>query len=149
MKKNDTVATILTVGELSKRSGIAVTAIHFYESKGLIFSTRNEGNQRRFSRGTLRILAIIKASQNLGFSLEEIKQGLAALPTERAPTQQEWKTLATQWRKKIEERLTALTTLRDHLDKCIGCGCLSINACPIRNSNDKLAKKGAGAHLLK
>ncbi|MEK2687616.1 redox-sensitive transcriptional activator SoxR [Bdellovibrio sp. GT3] len=149
MKNNDSVASILSIGELSKRSGVAVTAIHFYESKGLIYSARNEGNQRRFPRGMLRILAIIKASQNLGFSLEEIKQGLAILPTDRAPTQREWKTLATKWRIQIEARLEALTNLRDHLDTCIGCGCLSIDACPIRNGNDKLAKKGPGAHLLK
>lgn len=148
MEKETHVAQSLSVGELSKRAGVAVSAIHFYEAKGLIYSWRTDGQQRRFPRGVLRIIALIKSAQTLGFSLEEIKETLELLPKERAPTQEEWEKLAAHWRRELNNRIKKLTTLRDHLDGCIGCGCLSMRECPLRNTDDKFARKGPGAHLL-
>lgn len=149
MKKNISVEGSLSVGELAKRAGIAVSAIHFYEAKGLLVGWRTEGQQRRFPRSALRLIAIIKSAQNLGFSLEEIKSTLTGIPKNRMATQDEWEELALIWRSAIDERIAGLKSLRDHLDGCIGCGCLSVQDCPIRNANDRLAAKGPGAHLLK
>ncbi|PVM82051.1 redox-sensitive transcriptional activator SoxR [Caulobacter endophyticus] len=138
----------LSVGELAKRAGVAVSALHFYEAKGLIHSLRTEGNQRRYPRGMLRRVAVIKVAQRTGMPLNEIKQALAALPYDRAPSQQNWRDLSSAWREDLDARIRRLTQLRDQLDGCIGCGCLSLTACPLRNPDDSLAAQGSGPRLL-
>lgn len=137
----------LTVGEVATRSGVAVTALHFYESKGLIKSQRNAGNQRRYPREVLRRVALIKVAQRLGIPLAEIGEALKILPNDRAPTAADWKILSEQWRRELDERINQLTLLRDRLDGCIGCGCLSMQACPLRNQGDMLGKQGPGPHF--
>ncbi|PVM90380.1 redox-sensitive transcriptional activator SoxR [Caulobacter radicis] len=138
----------LSVGELAKRAGVAVSALHFYEAKGLIRSLRTEGNQRRYPRGMLRRVAVIKVAQRTGMPLNEIKQALAALPDDRAPSQQNWRDLSAAWRDDLDARIRRLTQLRDQLDGCIGCGCLSLTSCPLRNPRDTLAAEGPGPRLL-
>nr|WP_163502650.1 redox-sensitive transcriptional activator SoxR [Halomonas socia] len=138
----------LSVGEVAARSGVAVSAIHFYEAKGLIASRRNAGNQRRFTRDVLRRVAIIKVAQRTGLSLQEIRQAFATLPEHRAPSAADWQRLSANWRETLDERIRCLTQLRDQLDHCIGCGCLSMDDCPLRNPRDTLAEQGAGARLL-
>jgi MerR family redox-sensitive transcriptional activator SoxR len=139
---------VLTVGELAERSGVAVSAIHFYERKGLISGWRTRGNQRRYERATLRRLAIIKVAQMLGISLAEIGARLAALPADRTPNKGDWARLAAGWRADLDRRLEQLARLRDRLDGCIGCGCLSVEECPLRNPGDFLAARGPGPHHL-
>lgn len=138
----------LSVGEVAQRSGVAVSTIHFYEEKGLIRSRRSSGNQRRYVRDTLRLIAIIKFAQRAGIPLGEIKDALASLPEGRAPDKNDWERLTRTWRGMLQERITTLTELRDQLDVCIGCGCLSLRDCPLRNPEDKLAREGAGPRLL-
>ncbi|MBC5816722.1 MAG: redox-sensitive transcriptional activator SoxR [Candidatus Eremiobacteraeota bacterium] len=138
----------LTVGEVAARSGVAVSTIHFYESKGLISSIRNAGNQRRFERGELRRVAIIKVAQRAGISLGEIRDALATLPTKRAISAHDWARLSKRWKKDLEERIGRLEELRDQLSDCIGCGCLSLDTCPLRNPMDVLAEEGPGPRLL-
>ncbi|MBC3387770.1 redox-sensitive transcriptional activator SoxR [Pseudomonas sp. SWRI179] len=138
----------LTVGQVAARSGVAVTALHFYESKGLIKSTRNQGNQRRYPRAVLRRVALIKVAQRLGIPLAEIGEALKKLPDNRAPTAADWQTLSAQWSQDLDERISQLMALRDRLNGCIGCGCLSMEACPLRNQGDVLGQHGPGAHLL-
>lgn len=138
----------LTVGQVAARSGVAVTALHFYESKGLIKSTRNPGNQRRYPRAVLRRVALIKVAQRLGIPLAQIGEALNNLPDNRAPTAADWQTLSAQWSRDLDERINQLMTLRDRLNGCIGCGCLSMEACPLRNQGDVLGQQGPGAHLL-
>jgi len=138
----------LSVGELAKRAGVAVSALHFYEAKGLIHSLRTEGNQRRYPRGMLRRVAVIKVAQRTGMPLNEIKLALAALPDDRAPSQQNWQDMSAAWRDDLDARIRRLTQLRDQLDGCIGCGCLSLTACPLRNPDDSLAARGPGPRLL-
>jgi MerR family redox-sensitive transcriptional activator SoxR len=138
----------LSVGEAAKRSGVAVSTLHFYEAKGLIRSTRSRGNQRRYARGVLRRIATIKVAQKAGIPLATIQQALAALPEHRSPTIEDWRKLSTGWRMELDGRIRKLTQLRDRLDDCIGCGCLSMTACPLRNPSDELAEKGAGPRLL-
>lgn len=139
---------LLSVGEVAERSGVAVSALHFYETKGLIRSLRSAGNQRRYPRGVLRRVAVIKAAQRLGVPLVEVGEALAALPEGRAPTAADWARLSARWRLALDERIACLTRLRDQLSDCIGCGCLSMKACPLRNPGDTLAAEGAGARLL-
>ena len=138
----------LTVGQVAARSGVAVTALHFYESKGLIKSTRNQGNQRRYPRAVLRRVALIKVAQRLGIPLAEIGEALKKLPDNRAPTAADWQTLSAQWSQDLDARISQLMALRDRLNGCIGCGCLSMEACPLRNQGDVLGQHGPGAHLL-
>lgn len=138
----------LSVGEVAARSGVAISALHFYETKGFIVSLRNEQNQRRYPRGMLRIISFIKVAQNLGFSLEEIHQMLKTLPDQKKPSDQDWQILSKKWKQELALKIKKMTRLKDQLDKCIGCGCLSLKECPLRNPDDKLAKKGAGAHLI-
>jgi MerR family redox-sensitive transcriptional activator SoxR len=138
----------LSVGEVAKRCGIAVSAVHFYERKGLISSIRTDGNQRRFHRGVLRKLAIIKVAQKTGIPLSEIGAALEKLPRNTVPTVKDWEHLSSQWRDNLNDRIEQLTRLRDQLGQCIGCGCLSISACPLYNPNDTLAGDGPGARLL-
>ncbi|CAN1602874.1 redox-sensitive transcriptional activator SoxR [Pseudomonas mediterranea] len=138
----------LTVGQVAARSGVAVTALHFYETKGLIKSTRNQGNQRRYPRGVLRRVALIKVAQRLGIPLAEIGEALKTLPDDRAPTAADWQVLSAQWSQDLDRRINQLMALRDRLNGCIGCGCLSMEDCPLRNQGDVLGERGPGAHLL-
>jgi MerR family redox-sensitive transcriptional activator SoxR len=146
--KNDLFHRELTVGEVAARSGVAVSTLHFYESKGLLKSWRNSGNQRRYVREVLRRVAVIKVAQRTGIPLASIRKALKALPGERTPTAQDWKSLSVLWRAELNERIDRLTRLRDQLDGCIGCGCLSLGVCPLRNPWDKLSEQGPGPRLL-
>jgi len=137
----------LGVGELAERAGVAVSALHFYEAKGLIHSVRSGGNQRRYARSVLRRLAVIKVAQRVGMPLADIAEALNALPSGRTPTVADWRRLSAAWKLELEERIRTLTQLRDQLDGCIGCGCLSLKACPLRNAQDALAREGAGPHF--
>jgi MerR family redox-sensitive transcriptional activator SoxR len=138
----------LSVGEVAERSGVAVSTLHFYEAQGLIKSWRNAGNQRRYAREVLRRVAVIKVAQRTGIPLVEIRDALATLPDERTPTAEDWTKLSMRWRTSLNERINRLTRLRDQLDGCIGCGCLSLEACPLRNPWDRLAEQGPGPRLL-
>jgi MerR family transcriptional regulator, redox-sensitive transcriptional activator SoxR len=138
----------LTVGEVAARSGVAVSAIHFYETKGLIKSRRNQGNQRRYPREVLRRVAVIKVAQRIGISLASIREALQALPEGRTPTIADWNKLSARWKAELDDRIDKLTRLRDQLDSCIGCGCLSIEACRLRNPWDELSEMGPGPRLL-
>jgi MerR family redox-sensitive transcriptional activator SoxR len=139
---------MLTVGEVAARSGVAVSALHYYETQGLIRGTRTAGNQRRFARGVLRRIAVIKVAQRMGIALADIRQALEALPADQAPTAKDWKRLSARWRQTLDARIQTLSALRDQLGDCIGCGCLSMETCPLRNPQDRLAKKGPGPQLL-
>jgi MerR family transcriptional regulator, redox-sensitive transcriptional activator SoxR len=138
----------LTVGEVAARSGIAVSTLHFYEAKGLIRSRRNSGNQRRYPREVLRRIAIIRVAQRTGISLASIRDALKALPNGRALTAEDWHNLSQRWRAELDDRIARLTRLRNQLDGCIGCGCLSLGVCPLRNPWDRLAEEGPGPRLL-
>ncbi len=138
----------LSVGDVAARSGVAVSAIHFYEAKGLISSWRNTGNQRRYAREVLRRVSIIKVAQRLGIPLASIKEALDSLPKGRTPTDKDWRKLSARWQAELDARIARLTELRDHLTGCIGCGCLSMKDCPLRNPDDELAEQGPGPHLL-
>ncbi|WP_249116743.1 redox-sensitive transcriptional activator SoxR [Ciceribacter sp. L1K23] len=138
----------LTVGEVALRAGIAVSALHFYEREGLIGSWRTSGNQRRYPRGVLRRVALIKTAQRLGVPLADVREALATLPQDRPPTAADWRRLSTNWRSKLDERIGTLVALRDQLDTCIGCGCLSLDDCPLRNPDDNLRKEGPGPRLM-
>ena len=138
----------LTVGEVARRSGVAVSTIHFYEAKGLIRGWRSEGNQRRYPRGVLRRVAVIKVAQRTGIPLAMIREALANLPDDRAPGAEDWARLSGAWRDELDARIGRLTRLRDQLDGCIGCGCLSMTTCPLRNPGDALGADGAGPRLL-
>ncbi len=138
----------LTPGEMSLRSGVAVSALHFYEREGLISSRRTSGNQRRYPRETLRRVAFIRMSQRLGIPLARIRQALATLPEDRVPTSKDWARLSAGWRQDLDERILHLQRLRDNLAGCIGCGCLSLKACQLANPSDVLADHGPGAANL-
>ncbi|MDG2518500.1 redox-sensitive transcriptional activator SoxR [Lysobacter soli] len=134
----------LSVGEVARRSGVAVSALHFYEAKGLIHSQRSEGNQRRYSRDTLRRIAIIRAAQRVGMPLATIRDALAGLPEARTPTRRDWTRLSSAWREELDTRIAELIRMRDTLDDCIGCGCLSLDRCRLANPGDWLGDQGAG-----
>jgi MerR family redox-sensitive transcriptional activator SoxR len=138
----------LSVGEVAARSGLPVSTIHFYEAQGLIRSRRSSGNQRRFPRATLRLVAIVKVAQRTGIALAAIREALSGLPADRAPTAADWNHLSEGWKTDLDARITRLTRLRDQLASCIGCGCLSINDCPLRNPLDELSALGSGPRLL-
>ena len=140
--------TQLTVGQVAARSGVAVSTLHFYEAQGLIHCWRNQGNQRRYAREVLRRVAVIKVAQRTGIPLAEIREALATLPNKRTPAAEDWKRLSMRWRADLDERIERLTRLRSQLDGCIGCGCLSLGACPLRNPWDKLGTQGPGPRLL-
>ncbi|MEG2047744.1 MAG: redox-sensitive transcriptional activator SoxR [Comamonas sp.] len=137
----------LSVGEVSSRSGVAVSALHFYERQGLIASSRTAGNQRRYARAVLRRVAVIKVAQRMGVPLAEIAQALAHLPGNRVPGKKDWGKLSSHWKEQLDERIATLTQLRNQLDSCIGCGCLSLKVCPLRNHEDCLGDQGAGPHF--
>jgi MerR family redox-sensitive transcriptional activator SoxR len=144
----DEIKRPLTVGEVARRSGVAVSALHFYETKGLIHSVRSAGQQRRYGRDVLRRVAVIKVAQRIGISLASISEAFASLPEGRTPTAGDWARMSSLWRKELDERIVQLTRLRDQLDGCIGCGCLSIEACRLRNPLDELSEQGSGPQLL-
>lgn len=142
------IARGLSVGELAARAGVSVSTLHFYETKGLIASARTGGNQRRYGRDMLRRVAVIRVAQRAGVPLAEIAAALDALPARRTPNAADWAKLSASWKHALEARITALTQLKDELEGCIGCGCLSLTDCPLRNPGDTLAKEGPGARLL-
>ncbi|HEX5512179.1 MAG TPA: redox-sensitive transcriptional activator SoxR [Actinomycetales bacterium] len=139
---------LLTVGELSRRSGFAASALRYYETLGLIRATRTAGGQRRYERSTLRRLAFVRAARNVGLSLDEVATAMDSLPDGRAPTRADWSRLSRGWRGRLDEQIQALTALRDGLDSCIGCGCLSLRRCAISNPGDVAAAGGPGASYL-
>ncbi|UUO24874.1 redox-sensitive transcriptional activator SoxR [Colwellia sp. M166] len=138
----------LSVGQVAKRCGVKVSTLHFYEQVGLIKSLRNQGNQRRYKREVLRRISVIKAAQKMGVSLEEIKKAFANLPDKRTPTKDDWQQLSRSWRQGLNQKIAYLEKLRDSLDGCIGCGCLSMKNCPIYNPEDILASENNGPVLL-
>lgn len=139
--------TWLSIGELAKRSGISVPTIRFYEEKDLIWSIRTEGNQRRYQRAMLRRIAIIKAAQQVGISLKQIKQTLSILPKQQVATKKDWQIMSQEWQGQLDQQIMMLLQLRQQLDQCIGCGCLSLEQCPLRNPEDCLAEEAMGAHF--
>ena len=138
----------ITVGQLAARSGVTVSALHFYEARGLISARRTAGNQRRYPRATIRRVAFIRASQRVGIPLARIKAALDTLPARRTPTTRDWARLSAAWRRDLDERISDLQDLRDRLAGCIGCGCLSLTACQLANPGDLLGASGAGPRRL-
>lgn len=137
----------ISVGEVAKRSGVKVSTLHFYEQKGLISSWRNQGNQRRYHRSVLRRVSVIKAAQQVGLSLEEIKQAFDSLPKHQAPNKAQWESMASQWHERLEQKIQKLKTLQNDLGGCIGCGCLSLESCALRNPEDVLGNNHSGSNL--
>ncbi|WP_017584837.1 redox-sensitive transcriptional activator SoxR [Nocardiopsis ganjiahuensis] len=135
----------LKPGQIAQRAGVAVSALHYYESLGLIRSRRTAGNRREYNRGTLRVIAFIRTAQRLGLSLDRIKEALDQLPDEGLPTKRDWARISRQWHDELTERIEELTALRDRFSSCIGCGCLSLVACPYSNPEDVLGRGGSGA----
>ena len=142
------LAVALSVGEVARRSGVPVSTVHFYEAQGLIISWRTGGNQRRYARDVLRRVALIRVAQRVGISLADVAAALASLPSEVAPSRADWSRLSAAWRNELDERIAQLARLRDTLDDCIGCGCLSIDRCRLRNPADRLASEGTGPRRL-
>ena len=138
----------LTPGDVSQRAGVAVSALHFYEREGLIESHRTSGNQRRYHRDMLRRIAFIRVSQSLGIPLRDIREALDSLPENKTPTKADWARLSAHWRADLDARIDQLERLRDNLDGCIGCGCLSLKSCNLYNSSDWLGDKGPGPQRL-
>ncbi len=139
---------LLTVGETAHRSRFAPSALRFYERQGLIHATRTSGGQRRYQRNVLRRLAFIRAARNVGLSLDEVGAALATLPDGRTPTKDDWARLSRTWRQRLDDEIAALTRLRDGLQSCIGCGCLSLRTCAMSNPADLAADTGPGAAYL-
>jgi MerR family transcriptional regulator, redox-sensitive transcriptional activator SoxR len=139
---------LMTVSDVVTRSGFAASALRFYEREGLIEAHRTSGNQRRYERNVLRRLAFIRAARNVGLSLDEVAAALATLPEGRAPTRADWTRLSRSWRARLDDQIAALEKLRDGLDSCIGCGCLSLRTCAMSNPDDVLAAAGPGARFL-
>jgi MerR family redox-sensitive transcriptional activator SoxR len=138
----------LTIGQVSARSGVAPSALRYYEQQGLFATTRTPGGARRYPRGVLRRLAFVRAAQNVGLSLAEIRAALDTLPEDRPPSARDWARLSRGWRDRLDEQITALAQLRDGLTSCIGCGCLSLGKCALSNPADVAARDGAGARWL-
>jgi len=137
-----------SVGKIANRCGVKVSTLHFYEQKGLIRSWRNAGNQRRYKADVMRRIAVIKAAQKIGISLESIKSALATLPDNRTPSVQDWQKLSSNWQQELNQKIESMQRLRDSLTECIGCGCLSMKKCPMYNLDDHLATEGTGAIIL-
>jgi MerR family redox-sensitive transcriptional activator SoxR len=144
MKESD----LLTIGEVARRAGMAASALRYYEREGLVSSVREPGRQRRYQRNVLRRLSFIRAAQNVGLSLEEIRAALATLPEGRTPNRADWTRLSASWQARLDEQIAALRSLRDGLSSCIGCGCLSLSTCALSNPEDVVARRGSGARLL-
>lgn len=139
----------MTIGQLAERSGVAPSALRFYEERGLITSERTSGNQRRYAQSTLRRVAFVRTAQRVGLTLDEVHDALAELPEGRTPTKADWHRLAQAWRPRLDEQIRRIELLRDRLDGCIGCGCLSLRSCTLTNPGDELAERGPGAVLLR
>ncbi|MGZ4678498.1 MAG: redox-sensitive transcriptional activator SoxR [Acidimicrobiia bacterium] len=139
---------LLPIGVVAERTGIAPSALRFYEREGLIESTRTGGAQRRYERDVLRRLAFIRVAQTVGLGLPEIRESLATLPSERTPSKADWDRIARAWRPRLDEQIAALVRLRDQLGECIGCGCLSLRACALYNPDDRAARLGTGPRFL-
>src|SRR3954453_20629264 len=139
---------LLAIGEVSARSGMAASALRYYEDQGLISSERTTGGARRYPRSVLRRLAVIRAARNVGLSLPEIRAALDGLPAGRPPTAADWAELSQGWRERLDEQIAALTELRDGLTSCIGCGCLSLGRCALSNAGDLASAQGPGARWL-
>lgn len=139
---------LFTIGQVAQRTGLSVSAIRFYETAGLVTPTRNAGGQRRFVAADIRRLSFVLITQQLGFTLEDIRNALQGLPRERAPTRRDWERLAKRFRKTLDERIEIATRLRDRLDGCIGCGCLSLAKCSLYNPADRAHRFGAGPRYL-
>lgn len=144
MDKSD----ILTIGEAAARAGVATSTLRYYEAEGLIQSERTDGNQRRFRRAELRRIALIRAAQSFGLTLEEIRKALASLPDGRVPTKRDWERLARQWTSLLDDRIADLQRLRDEATECIGCGCLSLRSCVLYNTRDRAGASGRGPRYL-
>jgi MerR family redox-sensitive transcriptional activator SoxR len=139
----------LPIGEVAERSGVAASAIRFYETQGLLAPQRTSGNQRRYDRAVLRRIALIQAGKAAGIPLDEIRAALDTLPAGRTPTRRDWERFSRRWRKDLDERIETLEALRNRLTTCIGCGCLSIDRCELLNPDDEASGKGPGAHYLR
>ena len=139
----------LTIGEVAQRSGVAASALRFYERRGLIAAARTDGNQRRYDRSVLRRIAFVQAGRAAGITLAEIGTALDGLPTHRTPSRRDWERLSKRWRDDLDARIETLQALRDRLSTCIGCGCLSIDRCDLLNPDDEAAGQGPGAHYLR
>jgi MerR family transcriptional regulator, redox-sensitive transcriptional activator SoxR len=139
---------LLTIGEVADRSGFPQSALRFYEREGLLRATRTSGGQRRYERSVLRRLAFIRAARTIGVGLDEVREGLDRLPEGRTPNKADWTRLSRAWRGRLDEQIQALVALRDGLDSCIGCGCLSLQRCRLYNPDDYVSRDGAGARLL-
>ena len=139
---------LLSIGEVSERTGVAVSALRFYDAEGFITATRSAGGQRRFSREVLRRIAFIRVAQTVGLTLDEIRDALATLPEGRTPTKADWERLSRAWRPRLDAQIALLVRLRDQLSSCIGCGCLSLQACALYNPDDLAASLGEGARYL-
>lgn len=138
----------LAIGTLAKRTGLSISAIRYYDSQGLVHASRNAGGQRRFHRSTIRRLSFVLIAQQLGLKLDAISQQLQALPSERTPTAKDWAAIGRTMRRDLDARIDSLTRMRDNLDGCIGCGCLSLKRCALYNPEDRAAVHGAGPHYL-
>jgi MerR family transcriptional regulator, redox-sensitive transcriptional activator SoxR len=139
----------LSIGEVSARSGVATSALRFYEAQGMLASQRTSGNQRRYERAVLRRIALIQAGRAAGIPLERIRRALDTLPAGRTPTRRDWERVSRAWRRDLDEQIATLHAVRDRLTTCIGCGCLSIDACTLLNPDDEAGGFGAGAHYLR
>jgi MerR family redox-sensitive transcriptional activator SoxR len=142
-------ADLLPIGTLATRTGLSVSAIRFYEAKGLLSALRNAGGQRRFMRSDIRRLSFIMVAQRLGFTIEEIRTHLSGLPQGRTPTQADWARISRVFRRRLDDRIAALERMRGKLDECIGCGCLSLRRCALYNPGDRLSSDGPGPRLLR
>ena len=143
------MASELSIGKVAERSGVAASALRFYERQGLIEAARSEGNQRRYDRAVLRRIAFIQAGRAAGVTLAEIQRSLDGLPRSRTPSRKDWERLSNKWRDDLDARIETLEALRDRLTTCIGCGCLSIDQCDLLNPDDEVEARGAGAHYLR
>ena len=140
--------TVLTIAALSERTGVAPSALRFYEDEGLVHAERSSGGQRRYHRDMIRRVSFIRVAQQVGLSLDEIRTALATLPDNRTPTQKDWERLSSSWRPRLDAQIAMLERLRDRLDRCIGCGCLSLRVCHILNPNDVAADRGPGPRYV-
>jgi MerR family redox-sensitive transcriptional activator SoxR len=138
----------LTIGAMSERTGVATSALRFYEAEGLIHAARSPGGQRRFAREVLRRVSFIRVAQQVGLSLEEIRTALSSLPDSRTPTEQDWEQLSSSWRPRLDAQIGVLERLRDRLDGCIGCGCLSLRHCKLLNPDDEVSARGPGPRYV-
>jgi len=139
---------LLTIGEVSNRSGLAPSALRYYESLGLITSTRTSGGRRRFTRGVLRRVAVIRAAQQVGLSLDQVRTAFAGIPRDVAPSKRDWTRISAAWQPLLDQRITDLQQVRDNLNNCVGCGCLSMTQCRLYNPRDTLASTGSGSRRL-